>query len=78
MLGTPSIVYNTLGITAAIRHWTIKWVTDAAEVATRWLGIRRRVPWVGRPHLDTSQSLSARMTDVERPKTPDNPRKHHL
>jgi len=40
-------VYNTLGITGASRRRAIKLVTEAAEVASRWVWVRRGEPWVG-------------------------------
>jgi len=39
--------YNTLGITGATRQRAIKLVTEAAEVASSWLWIRRGEPCVG-------------------------------
>ncbi|XP_036071215.1 uncharacterized protein LOC112142521 [Oryzias melastigma] len=39
--------YNMLGITGASKRRAIKQVTEAAEVASRWLWIRRGEPWVG-------------------------------
>ena len=40
-------VYNMLGITGASKPRAIKEATEAAEVASRWLWIRRGDPWVG-------------------------------
>ena len=39
--------YNMLGITGISRRWAIKSATEAAEVASRWLWIRRGDPWMG-------------------------------
>jgi len=41
-----SRAYKTLDITGASRRRAIKLVTEAAEVASRWLWIRRGKPWV--------------------------------
>ncbi|XP_038154112.1 uncharacterized protein LOC119791846 [Cyprinodon tularosa] len=40
-------VYSMLGITGASKRRAIKEATEAAEVASRWLWIRRGDPWVG-------------------------------
>ncbi|KAJ8014600.1 hypothetical protein DPEC_G00017320 [Dallia pectoralis] len=37
--------YNILGITGASKRRAIKEVTEAAEVASRWLWLRRGEPW---------------------------------
>lgn len=39
--------YNILGIIGASKQRAIKEVTESAEVASRWLWIRRGEPWVG-------------------------------
>lgn len=39
--------YNILGIIGASKRRAIKEVTESAEVASRWLWIKRGEPWVG-------------------------------
>jgi len=39
--------YNILGITGPSKRRAFKEVTESAEVALRWLLIRRGEPWVG-------------------------------
>jgi len=48
---------NTLGISGASRRRAIKLVTEAAEVASRCVWIRRGEPWPGYSYLDTSWGL---------------------
>ncbi|KAM9850143.1 tectonic-1 [Aulostomus maculatus] len=50
-------VYNVLGITGASKQRAIREATEAAEVASRWLWIRRGDPWVGQRYLDTSWGI---------------------